>query len=68
MTQNERLSLKSARMMRGLTQSEMAEKLNVHRNTYAHWEEEPETISMAKANEICSILNVPIDNIIFFER
>lgn len=66
MIQNERLSLKSARMMRGITQSEMAEKLNVHRNTYAKWEEDPETISMAKANEICAILNVPIDNIVFF--
>lgn len=68
MTQNERLSLKSARMMRGLTQSDMAKKLNVHRNTYANWEEKPETISMAKANEICSILNIPIDDIVFFER
>lgn len=66
MNQQERLTLKSARMMRGLTQAEMAEKLNVHRNTYAHWEEDPKSISVAKANEICAILNVSIDNIVFF--
>ena len=64
---NERISLKSARMMRGITQEKMAEKMGVHRNTYANWEEHPEDISIKNATIICQILDLPADNIIFFE-
>lgn len=67
MGNEERISLKAARMMRGLTQDEMADKLGVHRNTYINWERHPEDISMKKADEICKILNVSMDRIIFFE-
>lgn len=66
MSKEERISLKSARMMRGITQSEMAEKLGVHRNTYASWEEHPEDISIKNADEICKILKLTADDIIFF--
>ena len=67
MSKDERISLRSARMMRGITQAEMAKKLGVHRNTYANWEENPEDISMKKADEICTILNLTADDIIFFK-
>lgn len=68
MSTGERLTLKAARMMRGITQDDMAEKLNVHRNTYAAWESHPEDISIKNAEEICRILNLPADNIIFFTK
>ncbi len=66
MSKDERITLKSARMMRGITQSEMAEKLSIHRNTYAIWEEHPEDISIKNADEICRILGLTVDDIIFF--
>ena len=67
MSNHERISLKSARMMRGITQSEMAKLLGVHRNTYVNWEEHPEDISIKRADEICRILRLTADDIIFFE-
>lgn len=66
MSKEERISLRSARMMRGITQAEMAEKLDVHRNTYVNWEEHPEDISMKNARRICEILDLTADDIIFF--
>lgn len=68
MNKEDRLTLKATRMMRGLTQDEMAEKLNVHRNTYAAWESHPEDISIKNAEEICRILNVTVDEVIFFTK
>ncbi len=68
MSKGDRLTLKATRMMRGLTQDEMAEKLNVHRNTYAAWESHPEDISIKNAEEICRILNVTVDEVIFFTK
>lgn len=64
----ERIPLRAARMIRGLTQQEMANKLNVHVNTYAAWEKKPEGISIDKAYEISNILKFPIDSLIFFEN
>lgn len=68
MSKGERLTLKAARMMRGLTQDDMAEKLNIHRNTYAAWEAHPEDISIRNAEEICKILDLAADDIIFFTK
>lgn len=65
---DEKLTLKAARMMRGISQEQMANKLSVHRNTYANWEEHPEDISIKNAEAISDILNVSLDRIIFFKH
>jgi len=45
----------------------MAEKIGVHVNTYASWEENPEKISIGKAKDIAGALNLSV-NEIFFEN
>jgi transcriptional regulator with XRE-family HTH domain len=59
------LTVKQWRLAKGLSQDEMAKKCNVHRNTYANWEENPDGISVGNAKIIAEALNEPID-IIFF--
>ena len=61
------LTVKQWRLAKGLSQKEMAKKCNVHRNTYASWEENPESISVGNAKIIAEALNEPI-NIIFFTQ
>lgn len=63
----EKLSIKQLRMVRGLTQEQMAERVGVHRNTYASLEENPEKISIGLAKRIAAALEVS-PNGIFFEN
>ena len=64
---DERLNLKQIRLVRGISQEEMAERLNVHVNTYRQWENEPMKVSVGTAFKISQILDVPISTI-FFEQ
>ncbi len=63
----QKLTLKQRRLIEGLTQTQMAEKIGVHVNTYASWEENPEKISIGKAKDIAGALNLSV-NEIFFEN
>jgi DNA-binding XRE family transcriptional regulator len=51
--------------VKGFTQEEMAKRLGVHINTYINWEKKTGNISISKAKEIASILEVNICNIFF---
>lgn len=62
---DEKLSLKQIRLVRGISQEEMATQLNVHINTYRQWEQEPMKVSVGNAFKIAEILKVPIDAIFF---
>ena len=62
-----RLTLAEARRMRGYSQEYMANMLNIHRNTYAVIEKEPENCSIKLARQICDILNIEAQQINFFE-
>ncbi|MCR5450667.1 MAG: helix-turn-helix transcriptional regulator [Solobacterium sp.] len=66
MTTIERYSLRTARRIKEISQDEMAEKLGIHRNTYASWEEHPEDISMKNASIISEILGMPVEKLIFY--
>lgn len=68
MRSKNRLTLRSARMMRGITQAKMAELLGIHLNTYVNWEQKPDNISIRNAEKICSILEMQTDDIIFLEK
>ena len=61
------LSLRQWRLVKEITQEEMAKKCGVHRNTYASWEEKPETISIESAKKIANALGESV-NIIFFSK
>lgn len=62
---SEKLTIRQHRMLRELTQEEMAKRLKIHYGTYRNWEEEPSKISIKKAMEIASIFGVSINDIFF---
>lgn len=59
------LTLKQWRLAKGISQEDMAAKCGVHRNTYASWEENPDTISIRNAKIIADALAVDVDTIFF---
>lgn len=61
-------SVKQARLLSGLTQKEMAEKLGVHRLTYSKWENQPDEIPIGKAMIFSNVVKVPINHIFFADK
>jgi len=61
-----RYTLREARMLRGKSITDMAKELNVTRDTYRNWENNPGQIKIANAERIALFLNMPIDEISFF--
>lgn len=59
------LTIRQMRLAKEITQQEMADKLNIHINTYAGWEKEPLSISIGNAFKIAEIFEVSIDDIFF---
>lgn len=57
--------MKQWRLAMGLSQEEMAAKCNVHRNTYASWEENPDNVSIGNAKIIAEALGESVDDIFF---
>lgn len=58
-----KMTLRAWRRAKGKTIAEMARWLDVHPNTYQKWEEAPGKISIDKANEIASYLQISLDDI-----
>ncbi len=61
----EKLTVKQHRLIREISQEEMAAKIGVHVQTYRSWEESPEKISIAKAKKIAAAFNISINEIFF---
>lgn len=59
------LTMRGWRMAKELSQEEMARKCGVHRNTYASWEENPDSVSVGNAKIIANALGESV-NVIFF--
>lgn len=51
------------REKQGLSQEELAEKLNVSRQTISNWENDKVKIDVEKAGELCRIFNVSMDEL-----
>ena len=51
------------RLSENLTQEELAEKLNVSRQTVSKWETNEALLEMDKAFELCRIFNCSLDNL-----
>lgn len=61
----EKLTLKQYRLIRDLTQEQMAEIIGVHINTYRNWEESPGKISIDKAKKIAQALSISVNEVFF---
>lgn len=58
-------SPKMARQFAGLTQTEMAEKIGVSRDTYRRIEASPETATISQGKKIAAVTGVSFDAIFF---
>lgn len=61
-----KMTIKQWRRVKDYTQEYMAEMCGVHRNTYAAWEENPEKIPIGAALTLADVLQVSIEDIIFW--
>ena len=61
----EKISLRSARINRQLTQKQLGELIGVHENTIAKWECDPESMSIRNAEKVCKALDYRISDIFF---
>lgn len=61
------LSLKQMRLIKGKTQDEMAELLNIHVQTYRKLEENPDEATIKQAKKISEFLGVSYDDIFFVQ-
>lgn len=59
------LTIKQARLLKGLTQSEMAQQLNVHVQTYRNMENHSDDVTVGNAKKICDLLEISYDQIFF---
>lgn len=59
------LTLKQTRLVKEKTQSEMAEMLGIHVDTYRKLEENPENTTIKQAKMISSFLGVSYNDIFF---
>lgn len=59
------LTLRQWRLAREKSQEDMAAICNVHRNTYAAWEDKPDKIPVGMAKVIADALQVSVNDIFF---
>ena len=59
------LSIKQARLISGKTQQDMAHELDMHVQTYAKIEKNPESATIEQAKRIAAVLHVKIDDLFF---
>lgn len=60
-----KLTVKQARLLAGLTQKEVSEKLKVHVQTYMKWEKNPECMSIGTAKQFSEIVGRNFEDIFF---
>jgi putative transcriptional regulator len=56
-------TLKEVREERGIKQLAVAEHLGIARQTYAGYEDNPQSMSIAQAQAVCKFLHCPIEEI-----
>jgi len=60
---SEKLTLRQWRLAREISIDKMAQALEIHPNTYAAWEQEPNKIPIGKAITIAEMLEVGLADI-----
>lgn len=61
----EKLTIKQARVLAGLTQKELAKKLGISIPTYLAYEKKRNEMRVTTAIKFSKIVNIPIENLIF---
>lgn len=61
----ENITLEKARLLNGLTMEQVADNLNIHPQTYAKIEKEPDKASIRQAKMLSKLFGVSV-NILFF--
>lgn len=61
----EKMTIKQHRILKGITQEEMAKRVGIHVNTYANYEREPDKMSVGHAKRIAAALGVSPNDIFF---
>ncbi len=59
------LTIKQARLLKGFTQNDMAQELNVHVQTYRNMENHPDEVTVGNAKKISDLLDISYDQIFF---
>lgn len=59
------MTVRALRRAKDISQTDMADRLGVHVNTYQNWEKEPEKITISNAVKIAEILGVSMNEIEF---
>lgn len=54
---------RTARILCGMSQEEMAKMLRMHRVTYSEYERDPGRFSMAQAWQFCKIVKLPLEEV-----
>ena len=60
-----KISLAAARVNRGFTQREVAEKLGISTKTLVNWENGITFPTIERVYELCELYGVSVDNLIF---
>lgn len=61
-----KISMAAARVNAGLTQRDAAEKIGVSLSTIKNWEKGHTSPKYKQIDSICSVYEMPVDNIKFF--
>ncbi|WP_217594110.1 helix-turn-helix domain-containing protein [Cohnella sp. GbtcB17] len=59
------LTVRQARLLSDKTQQNMADMMDVHKQTYAKWEKHPDAMPVGKAKEFSAIVGLGVDEIFF---
>lgn len=63
-----KISLAAARVNKGLTQREVAEKLRISTKTLVNWENGITFPTIEMVYKLCELYGVSVDNLIFFAK
>lgn len=62
----DKLTLRQHRLIKGITQKELADSIGVHETTYLKIERDPNNAKVSNVKAICKALGISIDELIFF--
>lgn len=63
--EKKKITLKTARLIAGYTQDELAKLMDVHPHTIAEWERTPTKISISNAKKLKELLGIDYDNFFY---
>ncbi len=62
------MNIKENRKKKGLSQGQLAEKLNIKQTTMSKWELNKSTPSLQRLAEIAEVLDVSLDDLVIYKK